>query len=59
MKIQELRQKSKQELQELLLNYRSQLRDLRFQIAQRQLKNVRQVREVKKTISKILTLLNF
>lgn len=58
MKIQELRQKSKQELQELLLNYRSQLRDLRFQIAQRQLKNVRQVREVKKTISKILTLLN-
>ena len=58
MKIKELRTKSTQELQNLLKESREKLRDLRFRIASKQLKKVREIRGVKKTIAKILTLLN-
>jgi large subunit ribosomal protein L29 len=58
MKIKELRTKSPQELQNLLKELREKLRDLRFQIASKKLKKVREIRIVKKTIARVLTLLN-
>lgn len=57
MKIKELRQKSKMELQRMLVELREKLRDMRFKVAQRQLKKVRDIRVTKKTIARILTIL--
>lgn len=58
MKTSELRQKTKTELQRSLQDFREKLRVLRFDLAAGKLKNVRQVRELKKDIAKILTILN-
>jgi large subunit ribosomal protein L29 len=57
MKITELRQKSKSELQKLLQDSRERLRQLRFDLASGKVKNVREIRELKKDIARILTLL--
>ena len=54
----ELKQKSNPELQSLLAEQRNSLRELRFKEVNQQLKTVRQLRQVKKTIAQILTLLN-
>ncbi|MEK7167315.1 MAG: 50S ribosomal protein L29 [Patescibacteria group bacterium] len=58
MKIKELKQKSENELQKLLQESQEKLRELRFKIASKQLKKVRELRNAKKLIAKILTLLN-
>ena len=58
MKTSELRQKSKSELQRLLQNNRERLRQLRFDLAAGKVKNVREIRQVKKDIARILTILN-
>lgn len=55
--LKELRLKSESELQRLLALNREKLRDLRFKVSQNQLKNIREIRQLKKKISKILTLL--
>ena len=57
MKINELRQKSKSELQKILLDDREKLRQLRFDLAAGKVKNVREVRKIKKDIARILTTL--
>lgn len=57
MEIKELRQKSEIELQKLLKATREQVRDLRFKIAGKQHKDVRDLRETKKMIARILTVL--
>ena len=57
MNIKELREKTKKELNTLLNSQRERLRELRFKVASKQLKNVREIREIKKTIARILTLL--
>ncbi|OGL65087.1 50S ribosomal protein L29 [Candidatus Uhrbacteria bacterium RIFCSPLOWO2_01_FULL_47_24] len=57
MTIKELRQLSKVELQRLLQEMRETLRELRFKTARRELKDVREVRDHKKTIARILTML--
>jgi ribosomal protein L29 len=57
MKIIELRQKSKGELKKILGDSREKLRQLRFDLAAGKVKNVREVRKVKKEISQILTLI--
>lgn len=57
MNIQELRQLAEPELQKLLQETREKLREMRFKSARRELKNVRDVREAKRTIARILTLL--
>ena len=57
MKINELRQKSKSELQKILLDDREKLRQLRFDLATGKVKNVREVRKIRKDIAKILTML--
>jgi len=57
MKIFELRQKSKKELQKLLQDNQDRLRQLRFDLASGKVKNVREIRQIKKDIARILTTL--
>jgi len=57
MKVSELRGKSKIELQNLLSDFRERLRALKFDLAAGKIKNVREIRELKKDIARILTLL--
>ncbi len=56
MTIKELREKSDVELDRLLANLRNKLRELRFKVTAKQLGGVRQIREAKKDIARILTL---
>jgi large subunit ribosomal protein L29 len=56
MKITELRQKSKEELAGTLEGNREKLRQLRFDLAGGKVKNVREIRKIKKEIAQILTL---
>lgn len=53
----ELKLKSEAELNRLLVSNREKLRDLRFKVSQNQLKNIREVRVIRKKIAQILTLL--
>mgnify|MGYP001106954231 CR=1 FL=1 len=57
MKIRELRQKSFADLQKILTNSREKLRQFRFDLASGKLKNVREIRELKKDIAQILTII--
>ncbi len=56
--LKELKLKSENDLQKLLASSREKLRELKFKVSQNQLKNIREIREIKKRVSKILTLLN-
>ena len=58
MNLKELKLKSVSELHKLLAESRDNLRDLRFRDASKQLKKVTDIRVVRTTISRILTLLN-
>jgi len=58
MEYKELIKKTVKELHNLLNESRDKLRDLRFKDANKQLKNIREIRQVRKTISQILTLIN-
>jgi ribosomal protein L29 len=57
MKISELRQKSKSELQKILKDNQKKLRELRFNLTVGKVKNIREIRKTKKEIAQILTLL--
>lgn len=57
MKIKELQSKSEAELKQLLREQTGQLNELRFRVTSGQLKDVRDIREARKTVAKILTLL--
>lgn len=57
MEITDLRKKTKEELQRMLQEDRERLRISRFNLASAKLKNVREIRRVKKEIARILTLL--
>ena len=57
MKIQELRKLEIKDLDQKLVELRNKSREFRFSIANNQLKNVRQLRAVKKDIAQILTVL--
>lgn len=57
MTIKELRQLSATELQRILVESREKLRELRFKSSRREIKNVREGREIRKTIARILTIL--
>jgi len=59
MDIKELKNKKESELHRILADTRNKMRELRFKDANKQLKDVRSLRVGKKTISRILTLLNF
>jgi ribosomal protein L29 len=55
MKIAELREKTDVELDRLLAENRDKVRDLRFKVAARQISDVRDIREAKKNVARILT----
>lgn len=55
--LKELKLKASTELAKMLKVNREKLRDLRFKISQNQLKNLREVRIVKRKIALIMTLL--
>jgi len=57
MKIKDLKIKSENELRTMLKTEQEKLRELCFKVAQRQLKNVREVRAARKNIAQIMTLL--
>jgi len=58
MDFNELKQKSSVELQRLLQEKREQLRDRRFKVAQGQHKDVRELRELKHDIARLMTKIN-
>ncbi len=58
MDFKELKTKSVLELNKLLPEYREKIRDLRFSVSAKQLKNIRELRMAKKIVARILTLLN-
>ncbi|MBU1126589.1 MAG: 50S ribosomal protein L29 [Patescibacteria group bacterium] len=55
MDFKDLKNKSANELQRMLAEERGRLYDLRLKLAVNQLKNTRQVREVRTSIAQILT----
>lgn len=58
MKASELREMTNLELQEQLERDRQEMFNLRFQAATQQLENTRRMREVRKNVSRILTILS-
>lgn len=58
MKIKEIKEKNSEELKKLLAEKKEDVRKLRFDIASKQAKNNRKLRNDKKDIAKILTILN-
>ncbi len=56
-KIKELRQKNRKELNDLLADSRKKVSQLRFDLASKKLKNVRKIKELKKDIARLLTIL--
>jgi len=57
MKTAELRQKTKSELEALVRDSREKLRQLYFDLSAGKVKNVREIRRMKKEIARILTLI--
>lgn len=57
MKIKELRQKSKKELQDFLINSRNRTRELRFDLSGGKVKNIKEIHQTKKDIARAFTLL--
>jgi len=57
MNITEVRKKTKIELNDMLQGLRNKLRALRFDLASGKIKNVREVRKIKRDIARILTIL--
>ena len=58
MKIKELRQKTEKELRDLMNEDRQKLGQLKFELASKKLKDVNELRELRKDIARILTILN-
>jgi len=56
MKIKELRQKTERELMDLLQENRHKLGRLRFELTSKKLKNVREIRDLRRDIARILTI---
>ncbi|HTX86520.1 MAG TPA: 50S ribosomal protein L29 [Candidatus Nanoarchaeia archaeon] len=58
MEFKELAKKTEKELQTILAEQREKLRLARFKDANKQLKNVREIRVARTVIANVLTLLN-
>jgi large subunit ribosomal protein L29 len=56
MELKELRAASINELKKLVAQQREKLRATRFSVSAKQLKNIKSVREIKKSIARILTI---
>ena len=57
MKVQEFRKKSDKDLTKLLTSLRDDVRDLRFKVFSKEVKNHQLLKIVKKDIAKLLTVL--
>ncbi len=57
MKLKELKEKTESELKKILQDWREKLRQLRFDLSAGKVKNVREIRIIKKNIARILTIL--
>ncbi|OGF30381.1 50S ribosomal protein L29 [Candidatus Falkowbacteria bacterium RIFOXYD2_FULL_35_9] len=57
MKIQELREKKIEELKVRLQELAVSLHDLNFKVANSQVKNIREIRDVKKMVARIETII--
>ncbi|MBN2854253.1 50S ribosomal protein L29 [Patescibacteria group bacterium] len=57
MDFKEITTKNEEELKKLLEDSKEKERELRFKDSNRQLKNVREIRNIKKNIARILTIL--
>lgn len=57
MKVREIRELSNQELQQKLKDLKEELFNLRFQLATGQLDNPMRIREVRKTIARVKTII--
>ena len=58
MKISEIRQKSKIEVDKLFLELSEKIGKLNFDLVSGKVKNVREIRETKKDIARIMTIMN-
>jgi len=58
MQIKELREKNIGELKKLLIEKREYARKLRFDISSKQIKNTKDLKNTKRDIARILTLIN-
>lgn len=58
MEFKEIQNKTENELRRILAEQRGLMYDLRLKLSVNQTKNVRQIRDVRKTIGKILTQLD-
>lgn len=58
MKIQELKKLNREELMKTLDESRKKTQELRMSLATSKVKNIKEVRGIKKEIAKILTILN-
>ncbi|MFH0906720.1 MAG: 50S ribosomal protein L29 [bacterium] len=56
MKAKELHQKTEKELKDLLAENKSKLGQLRFELGSKKLKNIRQIRQLRRDIARILTI---
>lgn len=57
MEIKELKIKSKAELNHLLAETRKKLDDLKFKASQNQLKNIKEIRQTKRDVARLLMIL--
>jgi ribosomal protein L29 len=57
MRLEELREKKKEELEEILNEKKKKFQKLRFDLAEKKLKNFREIRKTKREIAKILQIL--
>lgn len=57
MKAKELRKKAQEELEKMLIEKKKRLLQLRFDLKAGKVKNIREIRETKKNIARILTIL--
>jgi large subunit ribosomal protein L29 len=58
MKVEDIRRKKEPELAKDLKDLREKLRDLKFNLASGKVKDIREVRAVKRDIARILTIIN-
>jgi ribosomal protein L29 len=58
MKIAEFQQKTKDDLQKILDDKKNQVQELKLQLASGKIKSIKDLKEAKKDIARIFTLLN-
>ena len=57
MKHEDLRKKAEKELRDMAVSLKEKGRDLRFQLAAGKIKNTREIRQTRKSIARILTVI--